>query len=141
MSDIVPFHDDNSRRQWESSIGINHSKSKVSQHSAEANHRLFSNPLKEKAVAASRPISPLLNLDEDFLSCNLDEYADVAGCFFSNVMTTKVPSRSGKRHGGGKKQSSANADHKTLAVRLNKSVMIIEKYLSIHPSISIILYC
>lgn len=88
----IPFRDEGSRRQWESSIGIVHSTPKDAVISSGS--RVYVNPLKEQANR-HRPVSPLLNLDEDRM--NMDEYADVAGHFFTDVMTTSVPSRGGKR--------------------------------------------
>ena len=93
---FLPFHDEASRRQWESSIGIKHSTPKSSNSFVES-YREFTNPLKEgvDSTQLHRPASPLLNIDED--RTIIDEYADVAGCYFNDVLTTKVPSRAGKR--------------------------------------------
>ena len=104
-----PFYDEASRRQWESSIGIIHNTPKESM-TSRAGGRLYMNPLKERAEQ-QRPVSPLLNLDEDRI--NLDEYADVAGHFFSDVMPVTVPSRSGKRPNN-KKQKESQSNNKNI---------------------------
>jgi hypothetical protein len=115
MSQTVLFYDDASRRQWESSIGIIHNTPKLKHVSVE-NTRLYSNPLKDKVDASHRPVSPLLNLDEDRM--DIDEYADVAGHFFSNVMTTRVPSRTGTRPVG-KKQLTSTGESKIVVRQID----------------------
>jgi hypothetical protein len=123
-SNTAPFYDDASRRQWESSIGIIHTTPKASKNFIEPT-RLYTNPLNDK-VQAHRPISPLLNLDED--RTNIDEYADVAGNFFSDVMTTKVPSRTGKRPAVKNKIHSKTENKSQLVVSVDFLFICIHTY-------------